>query len=178
MSNMNEKKSIEKSEDIKVKKISKTQRIGLIIVFISLLLIVYLAFLGMSNRGVSHIDKESAIKVIQKIYGTTWYLDDEGETFPLSIRDNNFEKIKIANDYDRERLRVPFYLYLDEEEESLGRQLALIYYDEENTAFKAKFPNSEIYDFSYSISKDKKLESLTFISDINERSYFIKDSNE
>lgn len=176
MSKKKDENVIGENEKKAVKVITKKQRFGLIISFISLIIIVYVAFLGMSNKPVEHLDNEEALNVLKTIKGSSWLLDDYGHVYPLSIRGETYEKILITNDIDSDNLRLPFYLYFDKDEESLSRQLALIYFDGANLLLKARLPDSKIYDFSYSISKNEKLESITFISEENERTYFIKNS--
>ncbi|MGD1821834.1 MAG: hypothetical protein ACPKM0_03605 [Pleomorphochaeta sp.] len=174
-----DKSKVKKNENVKKnsksKKLTKKQLIVFIIVFVSSLLIVYIAFLGMNNRPVEHLDSSEALSVLKEIYGSTWNLDDNGEIYYLSTRGQIFKKVEITKDFDRENLRIPFYLYLENEEEVLGRQVAILYYDDKDTVLKAKLPNSEIYDFAYSKSLDNKLESIAFISKENERTYFIRD---
>lgn len=169
------RKITEPTEEKVVRHLTKKQRIGLLIIFVSFFIIVYVAFSAMSDRPVTHYERVEAEEVIKHISGTAWILDDYGKTYPLSTRGINFKKLEMSHALDQENLRLPFYLYY--EDESLSRVLALIEYDQENTSFKAKLPNAETYDFDYSLSHDGKLESISFISLENERTFYIKEKN-
>jgi len=175
---MEKGKSIKKNEptkEEKIKQLSKNQRIVFFIVLVSFFLIVYVAFSAMSDRPVTHYERNEAEEILMHINGTSWILDDYGKTYPLSTRGMNFKKLEMTNNIDREALKLPFYLYIDDE--TFSRVLALITYDEDNTSLKAKLPNAEIYDFDYSLSRDGKLETISFISLSNERTFYIKEKN-
>ncbi len=175
MGKENTTKKNDSSQEAKIKHLSKNQRIGLLIILISFFIIVYIAFSAMSDRPVTHYERNQAENVLMKINGTSWILDDYGKTYPLSTREMSFKRLEMTHDIDRESLKLPFYLYFDDE--TYSKVLALIVYDEDNTSFKAKLPNAEIYDFDYSLSRDGKLETISFISMANERTYYIKEKN-
>jgi hypothetical protein len=170
------KKVSNEVEQEKIKKLTKQQVICLVIVFISCLLIVYVAFLGMSSRPVEEITKEEALNVASDIYGTSWILDDKVEYSPLAIRNRSYKKLMFLSDIDQDELMIPFYLYLDENENIIGRELAFVFYEKETSLLKAELPDGEIYNFVYSKSRDGKIESLVFIKEGNKRTYYINES--
>lgn len=166
------KEEVTQSEE---KKLSKDKIIGLIIAFVSLLIIVYVAFLGMGKRPISKMTKEEALTTLKTIYGSSWIIDEQGVSYPLASRGQKYEKIFLTTDLDREKVILPIFLYLDKTNEVLGKELGFIYYDEENSLLKAHLPNSKIYDLVYSKSKNNQMENIAFIFSGNQRTYYIKE---
>ena len=166
----------ENTQEVKEKTLTKGKAVSLIIVFISLLIIVYVAFLGMKSRPVKQMDNVEALKIITAIYGSSWYLDENGASYPLLNRGEKYEKILLTTDLDRENIVLPFFLFFDKEKNKIGRELGKIYFDKNTLTLKAQLPNSEIYDFVYSKARDGVMENLAFISRDNKRIYYIKSS--
>ena len=156
-------------------KLSKDKVIGLVITFISLMLIVYVAFLGMGRRPVSKISREEALSTLKTIYGSTWILDDKGLSHRLATRGEKYEKIFLTTDLDRDKIVLPIFFYRDEKNEVLGKDLGVIYFHDENSLLKVQLPNSKIYDIVYSKSKNNQMENLAFILGGNKRTYYIKE---
>jgi hypothetical protein len=171
-----ENKEGEVKEEIESKNFSKNKVIVLTITFFAILIIVYIAFLGMGNRPVEKLSKEQALETLIATYGADWVLDDYGISYPLAERDQDYQRISFTTDLDRENLVLPIFLYLDKEEEIIGREMAIIYFDEDSSLLKAEFPTSKIYDFVYSKAKDGKMENIIFIGEENQRTYYIKQS--
>lgn len=171
-----ENKEGEVKEEIESKNFSKNKVIVLTITFFAILIIVYIAFLGMGNRPVEKLSKEQALETLIATYGADWVLDDYGISYPLAERDQDYQRISFTTDLDRENLVLPIFLYLDKEEEIIGREMAIIYFDEDSSLLKAEFPTSKIYDFVYSKAKDGRMENIIFIGEENQRTYYIKDS--
>ncbi|MDC7250534.1 MAG: hypothetical protein PQJ49_11515 [Sphaerochaetaceae bacterium] len=171
-----ENKEGEVKEEIESKSFSKNKVIVLTITFFAILIIVYIAFLGMGKRPVEKLSKEQALETLIETYGADWVLDDYGISYPLAQRNQDYQRISFTTDLDRENLVLPIFLYLDKEEEIIGREMAIIYFDEESSLLKAEFPTSKIYDFVYSKAKDGKMENIIFIGEENQRTYYIKDS--
>ncbi|MCY1153196.1 MAG: hypothetical protein PQJ45_02350 [Sphaerochaetaceae bacterium] len=171
-----ENKEGEVKEEIESKSFSKNKVIVLTITFFAILIIVYIAFLGMGKRPVEKLSKEQALETLIATYGADWVLDDYGISYPLAQRNQDYQRISFTTDLDRENLVLPIFLYLDKEEEIIGREMAIIYFDEESSLLKAEFPTSKIYDFVYSKAKDGKMENIIFIGEENQRTYYIKDS--
>lgn len=166
----------ENPQEVNEKTLTKGKAISLIIAFISLLIIVYVAFLGMKSRPVEQMNNVEALKKITSIYGSSWYLDENGTSYPLSNRGEKYEKILLTTDLDRENIVLPFFLFFDKSNDKIGRELGKIYFDKNTLTLKAQLPNSEIYDFVYSKAQDGIMENLAFISSDNKRIYYIKSS--
>jgi len=165
----------EEEKQSEEKQLSKDKIIGLIIAFVSLLVIVYVAFLGMGNRPISKMSRDEALTTLKTIYGSSWILDDQGISSPLATRGENYERIFLTTDLDREKIILPIFLYLDKTNEIIGKELGFIYFDEDKSLLKAQLPNSKIYDVVYSKSKNNQMENLAFILSGNQRTYYIKE---
>ncbi len=171
-----EKKQEVDSDEIESKSFSKNKVIVLTITFFAILIIVYIAFLGMGKRPVEKLSKEQALQTLIATYGADWVLDDYGISYPLAQRNQDYQRISFTTDLDREKLVLPIFLYLDKEEEIIGREMAIIYFDEDSSLLKVEFPTSETYDFVYSKAKDGKMENIIFIGEENQRTYYIKET--
>jgi hypothetical protein len=169
-------KETDESKKEEVKTLSKQQLIGLIIIFISILIIVYVAFLAMDSRPVEKMTKDEALITLKTIYGSTWLLDENGDSYPLGARNKKYEKILLTTDLDRERVSLPYYLYFDADEEIIGRELSFIYFDESTNTLRTELPDSRVYDFVYSKTKDGRMENLAFVSEDNKRTYYINET--
>lgn len=170
------KKDNVKEKEEEYTKFSKNKVITLIIVFISLILIVYVAFMGIGSRPAVQMNKEAALNTFKSIQGSSWLLDTHGISNPLASRGADYEKIFVTTDIEKEKLILPIYLYLDREEEEIGQELGIIQFDEETTLLKAHLPDGRVYDFAYSIAKNGQMENIAFISKDNKRTFYIKES--